>query len=134
MNALKLYLEEDLLDRVKKAAKEAGLSTNQKIVNILEENFQGQVSFDYPAVMEKLVKEAQSCPVGKEFVLSDLPSFAQVSVVTVANGQMRPSGVRAKLGSMFGQAVSRGKVAGVARATVGTSLRFCSGAAVYVRK
>ncbi len=138
MSALKLYLEEDLLERVKQAAKEAGLSTNQMIVNILEENFQGQVSFDYAGALAELVKEAQARPVGERFVLSDLDTFSRVSVTTAEKGYVQPSAVRAKLGQMFNRAVSRGQAPGVARATVEragkASLCFWSGAAVYVRE
>ena len=138
MKAIKLYLEEELADRVKKAAEKAGLSTNQMIVNILEENFQGQVSFDYAGALEVLVKEAQDRPVGERFVLADLGAFSRLSVTTAEKGYVQPSAARARLGRIFNRAVSQGKVPGVARATTmragKTELSFLSGAAVYVRE
>ncbi len=138
MKEFKLHLKGELLDRIKEAAEEAGLSINQLIVNILEESFQGQVSFDYAAALEKLVKEAQGRPAEKEFVLADLPSFSQVSVATAEKGYMQPSAIRARLGRIFNRAVSQGRVPGVARATVTRDgkeeLKFLARAAVYVRE
>ncbi len=128
------------MDRIKAEAEEAGISANQIMIRALEERFQGEVSFDYSAAMEKLVREAQSRPVGEEFVLADLPSFTQVSVVTAEKGQMRPSAVRARLGRIFCRAVSQGRVPDIARATMTRSgeeppkLKFLARAAVYVKE
>ncbi len=139
MKEFKLHLREELLDKIKEAAEDAGISINQIMISALEESFQGgQVSFDYPVAMEKLVKEAQSRPAGQEFVLADLPSFTQVSVVTAEKGHMKPSAVRARLGRIFNRAVSQGRVSGVARATVMRNgeerLKFLARAAVYIKK
>lgn len=138
MKEFKLHLENDLLGKIQEAAERAGFSTNQMIVNVLEENFQGQVSFDYAAALAELVREAQSRPVGERFVLADLDAFSRLSVSTAEKGCVQPSTVRARLGRTFNRAVSQGQVPGIARDTMvrdgKTVLRFLSGTAVYVRE
>ncbi len=138
MKEFKLHLENDLLGRIQEAAKGAGLSTNQMIVNVLEENFQGQMSFDYAAALAELVREAQSRSPGECFVLADLDFFSRLGVSTAEKGRVQPSTVRARLGRTFNRAVSQGQVPGIARATTirdgKTVLRFLSGTAVYVRE
>jgi len=138
LKSFKLYLEDDLLERVQKAAERAGLSANQTIVNVLEESFQGQVSFDYSAALAELIKEARDRPAGESFVLADLDAFSRLSVSTAEKGHMQPSAVRARLGRIFNRAVSQGRVPGVVRATVTRNgkeeLKFLARAAVYVKE
>jgi len=138
MREFKLHLEDDLLGKIQEAAERAGLSTNQMIVNVLEESFRGQVSFDYAAALAELVREARSRPAGESFVLADLDTFSRLSVSTAEKGYVQPSTVRARLGRTFNRAVSQGQVPGIARATIvrdgKTELRFLSGTAVYVRE
>lgn len=138
MREFKLHLEDDLLGRIQETAERAGLSTNQMIVNVLEENFRGQASFDYAAALAELVREGKSRPVGERFVLADLAAFSRLSVSTAEKGCVQPSAVRIRLGRTFNRTVSQGQAFGIARATAEdrdgkTVLRFLSGASVYVR-
>lgn len=137
MARINLSMDDALLETIKKVAAETGTSANLLIINILEESFQGEKTFDYVAALHKLIDDVGNYPEG-EFTLSELPSFSRLCVSTAEKGYIQPSTLRARLGKAFNKAVSQGQVPGVIRAMVEKNgkkeLKFVASTAVYEKK
>ncbi len=137
MKRINLSVEDSLLAAIEIAAAKAGTTTNLLIINLLEESFCEQKTFNYGAALQVLVSEAKARPAG-EFTMADLPSFSRLCVATAENGYLQPSTLRARLGKAFNSTVSQGRVPGVFRAKVirdgKEELKFLARAAVYVRE
>lgn len=128
-----LRMEESLMADVKRAAEKAGVSMNTWIINLLEDTLQGQRSFNDEQVFQTMIEEIQRCAFKKnEFLLSELESFAQLSVSTVEKGYLQPSTLRARVGKAFNRAVREGQIPGVTRAKdENGNLKFRFRAALY---
>ena len=128
-----LRMEEDLMSDVKEAAEKAGVSMNTWINDLLEDTLRGQRSFNYEQVFHVMVEEIRNREFPKdEFVLSDLDTFAQLSISTAEKGYLQPSTLRARVGKAFNLAVGQGQVPGVIRAKDKRGdLKFRFRAAVY---
>lgn len=92
-----------------------------------------QCPFDYQTALETLEREAESQPKDKPFMLVDLPSFSEISIVKAENSNLKPSIVRARLGKMFNCRVRDGKVKNVIRSRdKNGKLEFICRTAVYM--
>ncbi len=131
MKEIKVRVEDDLAEAVKRAAQKANTSVNLWIKGLLEETLQGEQSFDYTEAFQKVLADVEQRADG-EFTLSDLPSFSGLCVSTVEKGYLQPSTLRARVGKAFNLAVRQGQVPGVTRAKDKRGdLKFRFRAAVY---
>ncbi|WP_026522486.1 hypothetical protein [Butyrivibrio sp. VCB2001] len=137
MPRVNLSLPQDLYDRIEGAAKKENITVNYYIYGMLEEKFSKRTTYDYTVAVGEMIKEAKK--MDKEFTLSDLPTFSDVSEILVENDiKESPAQVRARLGKMFNEAVKKGTAKGIERATITKDgeeqLKFYCRAAVYMNK
>ena len=137
MPRVNLSLSQELYEQIEKAAKKDNVTANYYICEMLEEKFGKKVVYDYGAAIVNMISEAKKME--GEFTLSDLETFSDVNtVIKDYKISVTPAQVRARLGKMFNEAVRRGNVKGVERATVVRNgeeqLKFLSRAAVYINK
>ncbi len=135
MARINLSIDDELFTSLQNDADKHNCTVNVYIITLIEKLYK-QHPFDYQSALAVLEKEAKMQPLNKDFVLVDLPSFKQISVVEAQNANLKPSIVRARLGKMFNVRVREGKVGDVCRSIDNHSgnLKFISRAAVYIRK
>lgn len=134
MARINLSIDKELFDFLQEDADKHNCTVNVYLITILEKLYK-QNPFNYQVALEILEKEAKEQKVNQEFILADLPSFAEISVAKAENSNLKPSIVRARLGKMFNSRVGNGKVDDVKRSTLDNgNLKFISRAAVYVRR
>lgn len=129
-----LSISEDIFELIKKDANQRHCTVNGYL-NAMLEGIYAQNPFDYQAALELLEKEAKEQPVGKDFVLAELPSFSEICIARASDAKLKPSVVRARLGKMFNARVREGKAGDVRRSKEDDgALKFVSRAAVYCKK
>lgn len=132
MARINLSIDDDLFELLKDDADKHNCTVNVYLVTMLEKMYK-QCPFDYQTALETLEREAESQPKDKPFMLVDLPSFSEISVVKAENANLKPSIVRARLGKMFNSRVRDGKVKNVIRSRdKNGKLKFISRTAVYM--
>jgi len=132
MARINLSIDDDLFELLKDDADKHNCTVNVYLVTMLEKMYK-QCPFDYQTALETLEREAESQPKDKPFMLVDLPSFSEISVVKAENTNLKPSIVRARLGKMFNSRVRDGKVKNVIRSRdKNGKLKFISRTAVYM--
>lgn len=138
MPRINLSIDDDLFNLLQEVADKRNCTVNVHIISILEGLYK-QNPFDYQAALNKLIEETKEIPIGEEFTLVQLPSFANICVAKAEDAKVKPSIVRARLGKMFNAAVSSNKIdidgVKVKRQTKYETdeLKFIARAAVYVR-
>ena len=132
MARINLSIDDDLFELLKDDADIHNCTVNVYLVTMLEKMYK-QCPFDYQTALETLEREAESQPKDNPFMLVDLPSFSEISVVKAENANLKPSIVRARLGKMFNSRVRDGKVKNVFRSRdKNGKLKFISRTAVYM--
>lgn len=132
MARINLSIDDDLFDLLKDDADKHNCTVNVYLVTLLEKMYK-QCPFDYQTALETLEREAESQPKDKPFMLVDLPSFSEISIVKAENSNLKPSIVRARLGKMFNCRVRDGKVKNVIRSRdKNGKLEFICRTAVYM--
>lgn len=132
MARINLSIDDDLFDLLKDDADKHNCTVNVYLVTLLEKMYK-QFPFDYQTALETLEREAESQPKDKPFMLVDLPSFSEISIVKAENSNLKPSIVRTRLGKMFNCRVRDGKVKNVIRSRdKNGKLEFICRTAVYM--
>jgi hypothetical protein len=134
MPRVNLSITQELYDQIEKAARKENITVNYYICDMLEEQFGKGTVYDYTLAITNMIAEARE--MDRDFVLADLPTFADVNeVLRQYKIKESPAQVRSRLGKMFNEAVRSGNAKGIERAVVeknGTEeFRFSSRAAVY---
>ncbi len=134
MARINLSIDDVLFTALQSDADRHGCTVNVYLISILEKLYK-QNPFDYTTALATLEEEAKSQPLNQEFILVNLPSFADISVAKAFEADLKPSIVRARLGKMFNTRVKEGMVGDVQRSVDSNgNLKFRSRTAVYVRK
>ncbi|MGG0656450.1 hypothetical protein [Rummeliibacillus pycnus] len=117
MPRINLPIEDELFKHLELQAKKHKISVNNEIINILESVF-FEEPFDFDLALNKLIKETESLPEGKEFVLNQLESYSNISMGKVDSNSrlIKPSINRRELGKRFNKAVRNNDIPHVKRA------------------
>ena len=134
MPRVNLSLSQELYDRIEKEAQKKKVTVNYYVCEMLEEKFGKRTTYDYSQAVSAMIKEASKMK--KEFTLSDLPTFADVTyVLDEYTIEESPAQVKARLGKMFNEAVRKDNAKGVERAVIEVDgeqkQRFYARAAMY---
>lgn len=122
MRRLYLTLSDELYLNIEQQASESGMGPNLFAVSLLEKLYDKN-DIDYPSILESVIASAKKYSKDK-FILSELEDFQKV-----------PSNLKLRIGRSFNDAVKKGKVEGVERATTIKNgekiLAFKDGSAVF---
>lgn len=116
MKRLNLSIDDRLFDAIQRVANAKGILPTALVVGSLEDLYLKDAAVDYDGILMALYQEAQAMPRGIPFLLSELPSFSNLIIVTAARVHISPSTIRARIGKSFNAAVRAGKVKGILRA------------------
>lgn len=131
---INLSVDDDLFEMLKEDAGRHNCTVNVYLISMLEQIYM-QDPFDYPAALKILEAEAKRQPVGRDFTLTELPSFSEICIARAEDAKLKPSVARARLGKMFNSRVREGAVGDVKRSKEKNgSLKFRSRSAVYRRE
>ncbi|MBQ0140186.1 MAG: hypothetical protein KBT36_12940 [Kurthia sp.] len=135
MPRVQINLDDNLHDILAQRATTHNLNINYEIVAILENLFI-EKPFDYISALKTIIDETAAIEVGQTFALHDLPFFNTIEHWKPNNEQMalKPSGIRAKLGRMFNDAVENKCVPHVIRALNDKGeLKFKGSTSLYLK-
>lgn len=139
MPRVNLSISHELYNEIEAQAINNNTTVNLLIINILEGLYYTDTHFDYNEALSQLIEEAKNRPIGMSFILSDLPSFAEISVAKAESANVKPSTIRARLGKAFNAAIANGIISNIDREKTldkngNVTLKFISRAAAYIRK
>jgi len=117
MKRLHLTLDDRLFEEILAVAETKGIPPTSLVVANLEDLYLRNEAVDYDKLLITLCDEAKQKPLDEPFLLSELPSFAELIISSAKKAHISPSPVRARIGKSFNAAVRNKKVGNVKRAT-----------------